>query len=871
MYSRSRKSQEAPNNGNIDDSTSYSQPFSQSNQHHHHHHHHHHNHSQHHHHTNTIPANKDGKRYTMNEVFEVWYDNKDQILNTEVPVSSDEPYKLAKPEQIYHLDLQSKSNNADELHKETTKELTDSLDKLTIGGDSEIENATQGSGIASIQTAVTDPGTATIASSIGQAPPGMTPLPKDLPSVESKFKPLLTSDKIEWYYIDPSGNEQGPFNGDMMQEWLAGGYLNLDLQIRRKEENGFKSLRELCENLLNYVTPFKVPLPDLTTASNSGSQFFPNDLLNNNFPPFQSNLLSSLGGNVSHSNISHGNLSQSNLFGNDFMKSDPFSTTSLAPVNQTSTQGFGGSTTFGIDTFNQQPSTGLDAFNHNLSFPSMPSILQQQIHQQQQPTLSRVNSGWGVDTSTSSILQSGSNPQTPIGGHAPLPSQISQPVPNSPWLPSAVAQSHSRVNSPFTSTTNLNLVGQDSLSVQHDVDANQITGVATQIPASSIGSATVEIAPQLEDPVLEEIHSSVVTDFLNDEEPKNVNPLNESIQSEVVVPQKPVMEEQPVASQPQPVEEKEIQDSAKPVDLKPSAPPALAPWAAPKQSSQKPVLTLKEIQRIEAERLAEQKKIEAQIKNEQAAKAWATAAAVEKQAKIERAATVLPSSWGTTSSAPVTKTLAEIQKEEAERAKAKLAVAANSATKLGSTNTSFANAAANSIPRDDGPAWTTVASKKQASSPIVKKASANVVTSFASKTTPQLLRSVSANKQNTTSINAQSVREDFLVWARSNMTSLYPTVSKEDLLDIFITLPPNSSDSASLIAETIYSSSATMDGRRFAQEFLKRRQKVDQQIGGGDHVSWSAAIISSADKVPTVDEDGWSTSQKSKKKNNKRN
>lgn len=129
--------------------------------------------------------------------------------------------------------------------------------------------------------------------------------------------------------------------------------------------------------------------------------------------------------------MSQGNLSQTNLFGNDFMKSDPFSTTSLALVNQTTTQGFGSATAFGIDTFNQQPSTGLDAFNHNLSFPSMPSILQQQIHQQQQPTLSRVNSGWGVDTAASSILQSNSNPQTPIGGHPSLPSQISQPVPNS--------------------------------------------------------------------------------------------------------------------------------------------------------------------------------------------------------------------------------------------------------------------------------------------------------------------------------------------------------------------------------------------------------------------------------------------------------
>ena len=50
----------------------------------------------------------------------------------------------------------------------------------------------------------------------------------------------------------------------MMQDWLAGGYLNLELKIRRKEEGSFKTLRDLCESLQNYVTPFKVPLPDLT-------------------------------------------------------------------------------------------------------------------------------------------------------------------------------------------------------------------------------------------------------------------------------------------------------------------------------------------------------------------------------------------------------------------------------------------------------------------------------------------------------------------------------------------------------------------------------------------------------------------------------
>ena len=83
-------------------------------------------------------------------------------------------------------------------------------------------------------------------------------------------------------------------------------------------------------------------------------------------------------------------------------------------------------------------------------------------------------------------------------------------------------------------------------------------------------------------------------------------------------------------------------------------------------------------------------------------------------------------------------------------------------------------------------------------------------------------------------------------------------------------MPCNSPDTQQLISETIYASSTTMDGRRFAQEFIKRKNKVDHTLGGEaakDFTSWSAAIISSADKVQVVDEDGWSTSVKPKKKN----
>lgn len=894
MYSRARKSQENSSNGNTDEVSTYNQHQSHNSSnnnnsnHHHHHHHYHHHHSHQYPHTNTIPANKDGKRYTMNEVFQVWYDNKDQILNNSVPVGADEPYKLSKPEPIYHLDLQSNLTKSGDFQLETTKEVTDSLDKLTIGADSEVDTATQVSTATGGPSATT--GTGTI-SSIQQAPPGMSQLHKDFPSVDSKFRPLVTSDKIEWHYIDPSGNEQGPFNGDMMQEWLAGGYLNLELKIRRKEEASFKTLRDLCESLQNYVTPFKVPLPDLTTpngdasggnatdngvrttTTGGGSQFFSDNLLGNTFPNFQSNLLSSLGG------MPQNNSSQTNLFANDFMKLDPFANP-LQSINPGGSSGFSGSN-FGIDTFNQHTTaaSNMDAFNQSLGFPSMPTLLQQQIHQQQQPSLSRVNSGWGVDTA-SSILHSGSSPQTPIGGHSVLNNPISQPAPMSPWLPEAVTQSHSRVSSPFTSS--VNLIGGDTdplASVQPE------TNIAKSNPTGSVGGVSenrsttnTKPSPQSEDLVLDDIHNSVVTDILNDDEPKTTN--NQHDQATLV----PIVHDKSTLAQPTPSESRQSisnestakvleteqepePEQVKTVELKPSTPQVLAPWAAAKADSKKPALTLKEIQRLEAEKLNEQKRIEAQIKSEQAAKAWANAAAAEKAIKAEKTPVALPSTWGSASNVPVTKTLAEIQKEEAERAKAKQAAA-----KVNSPSTTFAHAISNSVPRDDGPAWTTVSSKKQTSAPVVKKAATTTtIPTSVSKTTPQLLRSVSANKQNVSAVNAQAIREDFLVWARSSMTSLYPTVSKDDLLEIFITLPPNSADSSSLIAETIYSSSATMDGRRFAQEFLKRRQKVDQQIGGGDHVSWSAAIISSADKVQTVDEDGWSTSLKSKKKNGKRN
>ncbi|KAL7482558.1 hypothetical protein ACHAW6_008235 [Cyclotella cf. meneghiniana] len=45
-----------------------------------------------------------------------------------------------------------------------------------------------------------------------------------------------------WFYIDPRGNVQGPFSGDIMRQWLAAGYFNGDLNISQSRCGPFYSL-----------------------------------------------------------------------------------------------------------------------------------------------------------------------------------------------------------------------------------------------------------------------------------------------------------------------------------------------------------------------------------------------------------------------------------------------------------------------------------------------------------------------------------------------------------------------------------------------------------------------------------------------------
>lgn len=828
-------------------------------------------------HSFNIPQNKGSKRYSIEEVFNVWYEVKDQVLNQNPASKSHENYKHSVPKEIYHLSLQNQAQGGFLIQPIAVD--SPQKDHHRLQGQSHTSELQQGQNV-SLEDQMAQ-------MSLGKKsapPPNLAP--PDRPQAADPN--LVLPENIFWLYLDPSGNEQGPFSGTVMQEWLTDGYLDFELRIRRAEEQNFYTLKQFCEGVNNFVLPFKVPLPDL-----KASQVPPNfqasrephlheEPINSQAPngntqqgqsAFNSgtNLYSSLlpnSGTLSLGAASMRMGASNNLF--DFMGSRDYLL--MNQLNQFS------NSQFGIDPVgmnlgqNLGPNLGsnlgqnLGNLGQNLtgSFGQlhMPSLLQQQLSQQQQPSLSRNNSGWGLN-SGSGLMAAG--PQTPSAVNTNL-SGLGNQGPSSPWI--SGMQSISRVSSPF-------------------VPSSSLTGSASA-EESDIGKITNE------DPVLHDIHSSMVTGILNDDDHRRPS-LDEQPQpakQAEPVPEDPTMpgafvdvpeeketteesEAQAARDFKESVEksiresnpEPKVQAPAEKItknEAKAETQPALAPWAKNSGANTeppKPAMTLKEIQALEAARLREEQQLKAE-KRQQIALANAIASSKE-----EVVAEKPTFNWASKPSQPVVgkKSLAEIQREEAEAAKSK-AAAAKVAT---APKASLASSLAASAPKEEK-SWTTVVGKKATPTqkPVSTPASYAASVGGSNTISPQMLRAASSTNTNSSSINGNAVREDFLIWARSAMTNLYPSVSKNDLLEIFTTLPLHP-DSSQLISETIYSSSATMDGRRFAQEFMKRRLAVEKQVGAGNSDLWSSAIALSADKVPIVDDEGWSTSGKNKKKGRK--
>ena len=103
-----------------------------------------------------------------------------------------------------------------------------------------------------------------------------------LPSFIFKYFSPNYDEKL-WYYVDLQKRVQGPFSGKTMDEWYANCHLPLNLNVTIGNNNGYKSLKELAEIIVNRSLQGDNPPPEPKPVQSPQPQGFSgiSDLLKN--------------------------------------------------------------------------------------------------------------------------------------------------------------------------------------------------------------------------------------------------------------------------------------------------------------------------------------------------------------------------------------------------------------------------------------------------------------------------------------------------------------------------------------------------------------------------------------------------------------
>jgi PERQ amino acid-rich with GYF domain-containing protein len=300
---------------------------------------------------------------------------------------------------------------------------------------------------------------------------------------------------------------------------------------------------------------------------------------------------------------------------------------------------------------------------------------------------------------------------------------------------------------------------------------------------------------------------------------------------------------------------------------------SLAPWAEKSSEAQKGP-SLKEIQEAEARKAAEQEEIAAAARRIQAEQ--------ERLVQPVNQAPGLPSTstWAASTSpatptapgvsvwakgasgkpvaAPVNakKTLAQIQKEEEtrkQRAAAAVAQKSNAipVTAGGTRYADLASKIATPSPPGSASPWTTVGSSGKAKAPATVVATPQSTARPTGITAPGLTTAgrprpvAQPARSNAALTNQTKATDEFTKWTKSalgkglnnNMNgndtvldykarTLLTTFIVDEFVQTLLLLPLE----MEIISDSVYAHSQTLDGRRFAEEFVRRRKLADKGI-----------------------------------------
>ncbi|KAL1896681.1 kinesin-like protein [Ceratocystis pirilliformis] len=318
----------------------------------------------------------------------------------------------------------------------------------------------------------------------------------------------------------------------------------------------------------------------------------------------------------------------------------------------------------------------------------------------------------------------------------------------------------------------------------------------------------------------------------------------------------------------------------------PMQPPPLAPWAREANESRKGP-SLKEIQEAEAAKAA--KADQAAAAARRAALEQEVADTRERERAMASMQTGLPttSTWGQASASPAAtvsspwvrpatrsgssistpaqkqKTLAEIQREE-ELRKAKAAkesasmtpVAGSAGSVTGSTGKRYADLASKGAPSSaisssilsgsggatssstsiSNPAaattvvggWATVGAGGRVKTPAAPTTAgpSRAISTATPKPTTSKPTILAKSGTTTAKSDAAAAQDEFNKWLMRELRGLSDGIDASTFAATLILLPLDST----LISDAVYASSATIDGRHFAEEFIRRKKLADKGI-----------------------------------------
>lgn len=683
---------------------------------------------------------------------------------------------------------------------------------------------------------------------------------------------------VNWLYRDPNGQEQGPFTGNQMHEWYSHSYFQDDLPIRRQNETSFQTLAELKAATGNAVQPFLSPVrprlpPNLPIPSPALHQVVspgaPSPGLHDSFGRLHIHPLSS-------------------------QPTSPFQQTATSPYYQPQ---FGAAPTYPQQQWNAAPGPRMNGMYGSIGPGSAQGYPAYGAVNHQRPDMFAAapigQSPWGAPAPAHNNWQQPQQPQQQPqmalrnvmtnheqehGQHEQDQHHMQQQAQHQHYeqQPQQQQQQQSQQHQQESAPVQDSYFPEQEPAEPETTDAGAESEAEADFVEGVLEDHQDDSAEQEREEQAEEQHPEV------EEEPEAVVAASVPKQSAWATPAKPApasrkssisaptpaqatpsklppahasLPPKPVAAEPEPV------TPAKPSTPKP------APWAAKAPTSTGP--SLREIQEAESRQAEARKQALAEARALASPAAHSSSEDVTGtmswglpgqglKANNTGSSTPPAPAWGGASDGPK-KTLKQIQEEEEKRkAKAEAHVRAAAA----SQKRGYADLAAHAVPTPAQAAaaaaqgWTTVGAAGKITAAPPK---ATPVTKAPVVAKPAASPSVAVPKP----IKANGVEDgpsvEFIRWTKQALQGL--TVPVDEFITMLLQFPidpPASAraDQLEIIADSVYASSSTLDGRRFAQEFMTRRKQDAQRAASGrpvQKISSLADVVKTQPKQPAAD------------------